>query len=287
MLKQKTIAKEALFFGIGVHTGSRTELRFVPAEPNTGIRFVRVDLPGKPEIKADIRNVIGFVRGTTIGNSEVNVHTVEHVLAALSGFGITNLIVEINDKEPPVGDGSSLAYVDMIKRAGVVEQDDVVEVFAPSEVIHVRENDTILVILPYDGFKISYTVSFNHPNLKAQYLSLDINQQSFVDEIASARTFCFYREVEALMNQGLIKGGSLDNAVVIGDNAIFAKEELRYSNEFVRHKMLDLIGDTYLLGMPIRCHIVAIKSGHAANIKLTQQLLAEYQKTQSKCGLAS
>ncbi len=287
MLKQKTIAKEASFFGIGVHTGSRTGLRFIPAEPNTGIKFVRVDLPGRPEIKADIRNVIGFVRGTTIGNSEVNVHTVEHVLATLSGFGITNLIVEIDDKEPPVGDGSSLVYVDMIKKAGVVEQDDVVEVFSPSEIIHVRENDTILVVLPYDGFKISYTVSFKHPNLKAQYLSLDINRQSFVEEIASARTFCFYREVEALMNQGLIKGGSLDNAVVIGDNAIFAKEELRYPDEFVRHKILDLIGDTYLLGMPIRCHIVAIKSGHAANIKLTQHLLAEYQKTQSKCGLSS
>ncbi len=279
MRQQRTLCKEVSLSGIGVHTGNKTELKFIPADVNSGIKFVRADLPGKPEVKADIRNVVGFMRGTTIGTDGVKIHTVEHVLAALSGFGITNLTIELDSNEPPVGDGSSIEFVNLINQAGIKDQDAFIDVFEPKEVIHFIENEIILVVLPYDGFKISYTVSFKHPSLKAQYLSIDVTQESFVQEIAPSRTFCFYREVEALMDQGLIKGGSLDNAVVIGDNAIFSKEELRFHNEFVRHKILDIIGDTYLLGVPLKAHIIAIKSGHATNLKLTKELLLAYQKT--------
>ncbi|MCD6460777.1 UDP-3-O-[3-hydroxymyristoyl] N-acetylglucosamine deacetylase [bacterium] len=285
MRQQRTFKKKAGISGIGVHTGNRVELVFTPAPPNCGIKFIRVDLPGKPEVRADINNVISYQRGTTIGENGADVHTVEHVLAALSGFGITNAIIEINSNEPPVDDGSSLSFINLIKQAGVIDQPEKIDVFKPQEPIYVRENEVILVVLPYDGFKISYTVSFSHPKLKDQYLSLDITQDSFLNEIACSRTFCFYSDVAALMDQGLIKGGSLDNAVVIGDDAIFSKEKLRFHNEFVRHKILDLIGDTYLLGLPLKCHIIAIKSGHAANLKLTRKLYQAYMKTKSDCRL--
>lgn len=279
---QRTVANEITLSGIGVHTGNKTELKVIPAPPDTGIYFVRTDLPGKPAVKADIRNVVGYMRGTTIGENGVNVHTVEHVMAALSSFGITNAVIELDSNEPPVGDGSSLAFVNLLNEAGVKDQDVDIDVFEPKEVLYITEGDILLIVLPYDGFKISYTLSFKHPKLKAQYLSIDINKDTFITEIAAARTFCFYREVEVLMNQGLIKGGSLDNAVVIGDDAIFSKEELRYHDEFVRHKILDLIGDTYLLGVPLKCHIIAIKSGHEANLKLTKTLFDAYQNHRSE-----
>ncbi|MDX9703553.1 MAG: UDP-3-O-acyl-N-acetylglucosamine deacetylase [Candidatus Auribacterota bacterium] len=287
MRSQKTIRKKATLSGIGVHTGNTVELVIHPAEINTGIRFVRSDLPDKPEVKADINNVVGFTRGTTIAENGAKVHTVEHILAAINAFGITNAILQLNSNEPPVDDGSSLTFVQVLQEAGIEEQDAVIDVFQPQEPIYVRDNDIILVVLPYDGFRISYTVSFTHPSLKAQYLSLDITRDSFISEIAPSRTFCFYREVEALMDQGLIKGGSLDNAVVIGDNAIFSKEKLRFHNEFVRHKILDLIGDTYLLGVPLSAHIIAVKSGHATNLKLTKALYDAYTKEKKQCELSS
>ncbi|MCB1194815.1 UDP-3-O-[3-hydroxymyristoyl] N-acetylglucosamine deacetylase [bacterium] len=287
MRNQRTVAGSISFSGIGVHTGNKTELTFQPAEENSGIRFIRTDLPGRPEVKAHITNVVGFIRGTTIGQNNVNVHTVEHVMAALCAFGITNLTIELDGNEPPVGDGSSLPFVKMLQETGIVEQKKPVEIFSPHDPLFIREEDIILVVLPYDRLKISYTLSFPHPRLKAQYLSLDITQDSFVNEIASSRTFCLYHEVEMLMDQGLIKGGSLDNAVVIGDKAIFSREELRFHDEFVRHKMLDLIGDTYLLGMPFNAHIVAIKSGHATNSRLTRVLYEAYLKQSKLVNAAS
>ena len=287
MRSQRTIKKKATLSGIGVHTGNTVEMIIHPAEADTGIRFVRSDLPGKPEVKADINNVAGFMRGTTIAENGAKVHTVEHVLAALNAFGITNAILQLNSNEPPVDDGSSLTLVQLLQETGVETQDAVIDVFKPQEPIYIRDNEIYLVALPHDGLKISYTVSFTHPSLKAQYLNIDITQDSFVSEIAPSRTFCFYREVEALMDQGLIKGGSLDNAVVIGDNAIFSKEKLRFHNEFVRHKILDLIGDTYLLGIPLEAHIIAIKSGHATNLKLTKALYDAYINTKKQCELSS
>lgn len=282
MRKQCTIKKEISISGIGVHTGSKTEMKFMPAEPDTGIRFVRTDVEGAPEVRALIQNVVGYMRGTTIGENGVKVHTVEHVLAPLFTLGVTNLRIEIDGNEPPVDDGSSIAFLHAIREAGIVEQNRDVDEFVLDEVVYEIDGDMMLIALPYDGLKISYTLSFKHPKLQAQYLSLDITEDSFEKQIAPSRTFCFYREVEILMNEGLIKGGSLDNAVVIGDDAIFSKEEMRFNDEFVRHKILDLIGDTYLLGFPYKAHIIAAKSGHAFNLKLTKRLLEQYHLQKSR-----
>ena len=272
MERQRTIAGEARYFGIGVHTGSKTTITFKPAPPNTGIRFVRVDLPGRPSIAAAVEHVVGVERGTVLGVDGVRIHTVEHVLAAFLGLGIDNLIVEMDASEPPVGDGSAIPFVRMIKSVGVVEQDGSRESIELSRPIWAMKNGANIVVIPRGPFRISCTVSFPAEGFHDQFLSLTIDEDTFEKEIAPCRTFCFYHEVEELMNKGLIKGGSLDNAVVIGDGAIFSKERLRFRDEFVRHKILDLMGDLYLLGNRIRGHVIAIRSGHDLNVKLVKQL---------------
>lgn len=271
---QKTISKPISFSGIGVHTGNRSAVTFRPAPENFGIRFRRIDLPGVPEVPASIDKVSGTMRGTTISEGDVKVHTVEHVLAALVAFGIDNLIIEMDSNEPPVGDGSALPFVEMIQKGGVQNQNAPKKELVIREPIWVNEPDVTLVALPYSHFRVSYTVLFpqNRVGLDSQYLDIEVNQDQFVEEIAPARTFCFFREVEALMDQGLIKGGSLENAVVIGDEAILSKEKLRFPNEFVRHKVLDIIGDLSLLGSRLRAHVIAIRSGHQHNIKLARAL---------------
>lgn len=274
MAMQKTIGKEVSYSGVALHTGSFTTLVFKPAPVNSGIVFVRKDIPNSKPVKASAENVIAVVRGTSIGVGDVKIHTVEHVLAALAGFEIDNATIEIDAAEPPVGDGSSLPYMNMVKEAGVVEQTEQKRCFAVQEPLWVTEGDNTIIALPSDEFKISCTIAFNHKCLKSQYLSTKITPEIFEKQIATSRTFCFYNEVEALMDKGLIKGGSLDNAVVIGENGVFSKEELRFEDEFVRHKILDLVGDLYLFGGPIKAHIVAIKSGHAVNVKFVKALMA-------------
>ena len=270
--KQKTVKKEVSASGIGVHTGNKTTITFKPAPVGTGVKFIRTDIEGSPVIEADVDNVVSVARGTTIGKGKVKVHTVEHVLAALMAYGISNVIVEVDANEPPVGDGSSQMFVDMLKEAGTVEQDAEIPEMTVKEPIFESMGDAYVAIFPYDGFKISYTICYDHPLVNTQYISLDIHKDTFEKEICKSRTFCFYRDVQQLMDQGLIKGGSLDNAVVIGDDAILSKEELRYPNEFVRHKILDLMGDMYLVGKFIRGHIIATKSGHPLNVKFAKKL---------------
>ncbi len=284
MQLQKTIQKPASFSGIGVHTGNRCTVTFRPAPENFGIRFRRIDLPGVPEIAADVHKVSGTMRGTTISEGDVKVHTVEHVLAALNCYGIDNLIIEMDANEPPVGDGSSLPFVKMIQDSGVLTQNAQQKELIVREPIWVDEPDVTLVALPSSRFRVSYTIQFpeNKVGLDSQYLSLDISQESFTQEIAPARTFCFFREVESLMDQGLIKGGSLENAIVIGDEGIISKESLRFPNEFVRHKMLDIIGDLFLLGCRLRAHVIAICSGHKHNIKLARALAAYAKKLEAQ-----
>ncbi|MDP8247150.1 MAG: bifunctional UDP-3-O-[3-hydroxymyristoyl] N-acetylglucosamine deacetylase/3-hydroxyacyl-ACP dehydratase [Candidatus Tritonobacter lacicola] len=282
MERQRTIAGEARYFGIGVHTGSKTAITFKPAPPDTGIRFVRVDLPGRPSIAADIEHVVGVERGTVLGVDDVRVHTVEHVLAALCGLGIDNLFVEVDANEPPVGDGSAVPFVRMIRSAGIVEQDApraFIELSAP---VRTEKNGATITVIPGGEFRISCTYSFPSEGFHDQFLSLTIDEETFEREIAPCRTFCFYHEVEELMNRGLIKGGSLDSAVVIGDGAIFSKERLRFRDEFVRHKILDLLGDLYLLGMRIRGHVIAVRSGHELNVRLVNQLAGLRKKTRAK-----
>ncbi len=274
MERQRTIAGESRYFGIGVHTGSRTAITFKPAPPGTGIRFVRIDLPGRPSVAADVEHVVGVERGTVLGSEGVRIHTVEHVLAALLGLGIDNLIIEMDDSEPPVGDGSALPFVRMIRSAGIVEQDEARDNMMLSGAVWSMKNGANMMILPADEFRITCTYSPPGKGFHDQFLSLCIDEESFEREIAPCRTFCFYHEVEELMNKGLIKGGSLDSAVVIGDGAIFSRESLRFKDEFVRHKILDLLGDLFLLGRRIRGHVIANRSGHELNVKLVKQLAA-------------
>ncbi|MDP8262812.1 MAG: bifunctional UDP-3-O-[3-hydroxymyristoyl] N-acetylglucosamine deacetylase/3-hydroxyacyl-ACP dehydratase [Candidatus Ancaeobacter aquaticus] len=279
--KQKTIIREASYSGICLHTGAYTNITCKPAPVNTGVVFIRKDLDGSPQIKACVENVVDVRRGTTLGVGEAKVHTIEHLLAALSGFGIDNVFVEMNAPELPVGDGSSIPFVTMIKEAGIVDQDAPKDCLVVTEPISFVDGDNSIVALPADEFKVSCTISFNHKFLKSQYVAMPITSEIFDTEIAPARTFCFYHEVEELMDKGLIKGGSLDNAIVIGDDGVFSKENLRFDDEFARHKILDIIGDLYLLGKPIQAHIIAIKSGHALNVKFVERLVKKYGKKTS------
>jgi len=272
MEMQKTILKKIRYSGISLHTGNEAHIIFKPALPDTGIRFIRTDLSPKSEITAHVSKAVDIVRGTNIKEGEAKIYTVEHLLATLVGFGIDNLIIELDSSEPPVGDGSAGIFVDMIKKAGIKEQSLPRRFLKLKKPVYICKGSSSIVAVPSDKFIISCTIAFNHPEANVQYLTLAIDQQVFEKEISPARTFCFYHEVEDLMNKGLIKGGSLDNAVVIGDNAIFSKEHLRFKDEFVRHKILDLMGDLCLIGRPIKAHIIAIKPGHSINIDIAKRI---------------
>jgi UDP-3-O-[3-hydroxymyristoyl] N-acetylglucosamine deacetylase/3-hydroxyacyl-[acyl-carrier-protein] dehydratase len=278
---QRTIKREVSRSGIGVHTGNKTSITFKPAPSGYGVRFLGKAFPEEPPIEAVIENVTDILRGTTLGRNSVKIHTVEHVLAALMGLGIDNLLVEVEANEPPVGDGSALPFVEMIQSAGIALQDAPKNVFKPVEPIYFSENGVHLIVLPADKLSISFTIAYKEPGINTQFLSLPIDDETFVKEIAPSRTFCPYDEVEDLIVTGLIKGGSLDNAVVVKGEAVLSREGLRFEKEFVRHKILDLMGDLFLLGQPLRAHVVGIKSGHASNIRLTR-LLREKAKEAAK-----
>lgn len=281
MQKQRTIKTPVCLTGVGVHTGNKTRLVFAPAPVNAGVKFARTDLPGSPEVSALAQNVSDVRRGTTIANGGVEVHTVEHVLAAIRGCGIDNVVVELDSNEPPVGDGSSFAYVRMIKSAGIKEQDTPRKELVLDKAVWVSKDNAVIAAIPAEQFKISYTMDFKRPTLPAQFVSFVVTEETFEKEIASGRTFCFYHEIEALVEQGLIKGGSLDNAVVIGDGVIYSKERLRFPDEFARHKVLDLIGDLSLVGRQVRAHVIAMRSGHELNVGLARKLSAILEKTQN------
>ncbi|MDO9465261.1 MAG: bifunctional UDP-3-O-[3-hydroxymyristoyl] N-acetylglucosamine deacetylase/3-hydroxyacyl-ACP dehydratase [bacterium] len=289
MQLQTTISNKVSCAGIGLHTGNKTTICFKPADENTGIKFIRKDLPESPVVKADISGVVDTARGTSLGKSDIKVHTVEHVLAAAAGLGIDNMLVELSSNEPPVLDGSALPFVEALEGAKLVQQKAAKKFFEVKEPVWVSENGSSLVALPSKDFRISFTIDYNHPVLNSQFASVIITPKSFKEEIASARTFCFLEEVEMLQKEGLIKGGSLENAVVIGDEALL-NDKLRFENEFVMHKILDLIGDLYLLGQPLKAHVIAIKSGHSLNIELVKRLkkmrgLVDDDDTETKTSL--
>lgn len=275
---QRTVGKAASVTGVGLHKGEPVKLTFLPAPPNFGIRFTRSDLPGRPTVNATADHVHDTQRGTTLEQDKVTVHTVEHVLAALTGMGIDNCLVEIEGTEPPVLDGSSREYVKALSSSGAENLNAKRNVFAPEAPIFFQNEASSIVILPSDRLRISCSIHFPKQQIENQFLSLDIEDGVFARELAPARTFCFYEEVKPLMDQGLIKGGSLECAVVVKDDEILSKEALRFRDEFVRHKMLDILGDITLLGQPIQGHIVAIRPGHAANVAFTQKLLAIVKK---------
>jgi UDP-3-O-[3-hydroxymyristoyl] N-acetylglucosamine deacetylase / 3-hydroxyacyl-[acyl-carrier-protein] dehydratase len=272
---QHTVAKAAGFSGTSLHTGEKVTLKLHPAPVDHGIKFKRNDLQDEPTIDAKIDNLKTVERATTIGEGSVRVHTVEHVLGALSAMGVDNAIVEMDANEPPIGDGSAQPYVDVIKRAGLAAQEAPRKFFDVREPMHVEsKNGALLVLLPDDKFRISCTQA--GPNNRfTQFLSMEITPALFEREIAPARTFVYYEDVEPLMEKNLIKGGSLENAVVVRGDSVLSKEPLRFEDEFVRHKILDIIGDLALLGRRIRGHLIAIKPGHAVNADLARTLAKE------------
>lgn len=272
--KQRTLADSTAFSGIGIHTGREVGLRFCPAKEGTGILFKRIDLPGHPIIPATLEYVQDTARSTTIGIQKVQIHTVEHVLSAIKAYSIDNLLIEITNIEPPVGNGSADVFVEMIEKVGVVEQELSVPIIKIQQPVYYSEGDIHLIALPYDGYKVTYTLSYPRPHfLHAQFHSVVVTEENFKKEIAPCRTFSLYEEISTLIDRGLIRGGSLDNAVVIKEDLILSKGGLFFPNEMARHKILDLIGDLSLIGMDISAHIIAVKSGHPSNFAFAKKLL--------------
>ena len=271
--KQRTLKGDVSFSGIGIHTGSQVLMTFRPAPEGAGIVFQRTDLPNKPCIPATIEYVCDTSRSTTIGMKDVRVHTVEHVLAALRAFEIDNVVIEVSNVEPPVGNGSSDVFVEMIEKVGVETQEAHTPIVKLQTPVHLSNGDIQIVAVPYDGYRISYTLNYPESKaLRSQFQSFEINTDNFKEEISQCRTFSLYEEVATLMDRGLIKGGSLDNAVIVKDDVIFSKGGLFYPDEPVRHKILDMVGDLSLVGCNFNAHIIAIKSGHASNFAFAKLL---------------
>jgi len=269
---QRTLASSASLEGTSLHTGAKVTLTMSPAPPNSGILFRRIDLDDKPFIPAVVDNVQQVERSTTIAVGSVKVHTVEHVISALTGMGVDNAIIEMNANEPPIGDGSALPYVECIKEAGIQVQDELCSVFEVRDPIHIEVgNGSLLTIVPDKTFRVSCT-QVGPEGKMTQYFSTEINPETYEREVAPARTFVFYEDVEPLLEKGLIKGGSLENAVVVRDNSILSKEPLRFENEFARHKILDVVGDLMLAGKRIMGHVICVKPGHGPNTQLARQL---------------
>ena len=303
MEKQRTIAKEVFLKGIGLHTGNETTITFKPAEANTHYVFIRTDIKDCPPIPALVDYVVDVSRGTTLGVNDVEVHTVEHVLAALVGLGIDNCIIELSNNEPPVFDGSSLEYVRCLQEAGIIELAEDRKYFELSEYINYKNNEKHIdmVALPLNDYRLTVMIDYFNPALGSQHSGLFDFRNEFVEHFASARTFCFYSEIEQMSNVGLIKGGSIDSAIVIVDKEVTEEDlakiqrqfnikgemfvddkgilngtKLRYKNEPARHKLLDLIGDLALVGVPIKAQILAARPGHQSNVEFAKLLRKQY-----------
>ena len=310
--QQRTIKNPVSCTGVGLHTGVESKITFKPAPENFGIQFKRSDIKGSAAIKADIDHVVDISRGTTIKQNGVTVHTVEHALAAVSGLRIDNILIELTSKETPVLDGSAKDFVAALLRSGQVTQDAERKVLPISTAVaysdSIKEID--IHVTPSNRFRVTFMVDYHLPQLGTQYEAIYNMEEDFAQEVAPARTFCFLSEVEMLKEQGLIKGGSLDNAVVIvdkeiihgemdrlrelfgieetiisGANGILNGKALRFKNEPVRHKTLDLIGDLALLGIPIKGHVTAVRSGHASNVEFVKLVRQEYADYFSKLNI--
>ncbi len=305
--QQRTIAAPATLSGIGLHTGNLSTITFKPAPEDYGLRFVRTDLPDQPEIPADVDLVTDISRGTTLTKGDASVHTVEHVLAALVGLEVDNCRIELTANEPPVGDGSALPYTQVLMDAGFVDQKAPRNYIVIDQIVNYKNDGkgVEMVALPYDDFRVTVMIDYHNPALGSQHSGLFNLQNEFATEFAAARTFCFLTEVEMLRREGLIKGGNLDNAIVIvdkeidqsqmdelsrrlgiegsvvlGSTGVLNNGTMRYPNEPARHKLLDLIGDLALVGAPIKAHILAARPGHASNIEFARKIkrLAEQKR---------
>jgi UDP-3-O-[3-hydroxymyristoyl] N-acetylglucosamine deacetylase / 3-hydroxyacyl-[acyl-carrier-protein] dehydratase len=295
-MKQTTIKEAVTISGVGLHTGVSVNLTFVPAPINHGYKFQRVDMESQPIIEADCDLVVDTSRGTTLEKNGARVSTVEHALAALVGLEIDNVLLQIDGPEMPIVDGSSYPFVELLQKIGIVEQDAEREYFIIPSNIHYndKENHVEMVAMPLDDYRATVMVDYNSPVLGTQHATIT-NLNEFATEIASCRTFCFLHELEMMLNNNLIKGGDLDNAIVIVDRVVEKEEmvrlakvfnkptvevrkegilnnvELRYQNEPARHKLLDLLGDLALIGMPIKAQIMAARPGHASNVAFAKK----------------
>ncbi len=274
MEKQQTLIRSSMVSGIALHTGARATVRIQPAPENTGIVFRRVDLPGKPEVRALAQHVVDVRRGTTIADGQAVVYTVEHIMSALHAWHVDNCIVEMDGMEPPIADGSSLPYFRMIEEAGIRQQEAEARYFTPKQPLYVEGGATKIVIIPNtEKLTISCLASFQGCPIDPQYHEFTLSTAAYRDEIAGGRTFVNFSDLKQLLAMGLVKGGSLDAAAIIHDGAIICKEGLRYPNEIVRHKILDLIGDIYLTGHRVTGTVIAIKPGHPKNVELAGLML--------------
>jgi UDP-3-O-[3-hydroxymyristoyl] N-acetylglucosamine deacetylase/3-hydroxyacyl-[acyl-carrier-protein] dehydratase len=283
MDRQKTIQKEISLSGIGLHTANKATVTFKPAEEYSGITFVRVDLPGKPVVKATVDNLLmssSASRRTCVGPAGAEIQTIEHLMAALSGYGIDNIVIEIDNNEVPGMDGSSLSFTEAFNKAGIREQDKEKQYFFIKEPLYVEEGDASIVVLPSSEYKLSYTLNYNHPLLRAEFFSLAVEAESFRNQVAPARTFCLESEAGELQRKGFGQGANYDNTLVVGEKGV-VRNKLRFDDEFVRHKLLDLMGDLNLLGFPIKGHVVALKSGHSLNLKIAKKIFEQKKKSVS------
>ena len=275
MIKQRTLKNTIRATGVGLHSGEKVYLTLRPATVDTGIVFRRTDLDPMVEIKATATNVSETTLSTTISQGNVKVGTVEHLLSALAGLGIDNLYVEVSAAEVPIMDGSSGPFVFLIQSAGICEQEKAKRFIRIKESVEVSEGDKQASFLPYDGFKVSFGINFDHPvfSNQKQDITIDFSSTSFVKEVSRARTFGFMQDIEFLRSKNLALGGSMDNAIVVDEYSILNEDGLRYEDEFVRHKVLDAIGDFYLLGYGLIGEFRGYKSGHGLNNKLLRELL--------------
>ncbi|HEU4929954.1 MAG TPA: bifunctional UDP-3-O-[3-hydroxymyristoyl] N-acetylglucosamine deacetylase/3-hydroxyacyl-ACP dehydratase [Candidatus Krumholzibacteria bacterium] len=279
--QQRTIAKEFVIEGLGLHTGNTVKMRVKPAPAGTGIKFLRVDLNPVVEIPAVVTSIPPdgtSYRNTTVSTGTAEIHTVEHLLATCYGLGIDNLIIEIDANEPPEpASGTYAAYVRAFEDAGTVNQGAPADVFTIDRAVTLKENGVEINAVPADDFRVSFTIQYDNPQIGTQYASFTVSPEVFEKEIAPARTFVMLDDVDKLRKQGLIKGGNLGNAIVFTPDGVMNEESLRFPDECVRHKILDLIGDLSLLGAPIRGHVHAVRSGHAANVRFVRKLWEMHQ----------
>ena len=279
-MKQRTILRAVSLSGNALHTGEPVTLTMKPAPAGHGIVFKRMDIAGQPELKPRVDLITDLVRATTVQSGHAKISTVEHVLSALHGCGIDNVLVEMNAGEPPIMDGSAKPFVNLILEAEPVEQDAERQYFVLDQPVSVTRGNSSMIALPADGLKISCT-SADDRGIHTQHLSLTIDPDTYITQLAAARTFTVFEDIEELIRLGKIKGGSLDCAIVIKGDKIISKEPLRFKDEFVRHKILDIIGDLMLLGVPLKAHIIATRPGHAINAELTKALFARMEELRS------
>ncbi len=273
MFLQRTIRQKAVVKGIGLHTGKPATLTFCPAPEGTGIYFIRRDLPGSPSLSTQADRVTATTMATTLGGEVFSVATVEHCLSTLAALRIDNLFIELDGPEIPIGDGSAAAFLEAILAAGLVEQNVPRKYAYITQPILVGDEEKHAYVTPYNGLRVTCTIEFPHPKIGRQTLDIDVTEQTFAREIARARTFGFLKDVEMLRSKGLALGGSLENAIVLDHAEILNPEGLRWENEFVRHKVLDALGDLVTLGMPLMGHIVLNRAGHDLMNRMVRKIL--------------